>query len=223
MALLAFQQALCELIASPGLCLAVRDDAAPFLGRYELSPRERERLQDVVWQRGMSTTCSLHRSNRVTPLYTLLHYTCVVLGPNFQRLLDAYWADAELRDLEFKHEIYRFASFVKERLTSGALDDPFVREILDFELAVNELRFAPRRKIMEQVGDTEPAGAVHPLVRVVRFDHDPAEVLTSLARGVVPRGLPPSESYLVLNAIGEELSVVAVDPETARALTRSES
>lgn len=202
MTLLAFQQALCELIASPHLCLEVRGDAEPFLAHYDLTPRERERLREIVWQRGMSVTCSLHRSNRVTPLYTLLHYTCVALGEELQPLLDDYWADAELRDLEFQHEIYRFAAFVKQRT-----DDPLVRELLEFELAMNELRFAPRRKILEQLGDEAIDDDRHPLVRVVHFTHSPADVLQALAQGVVPRDLPESESDLVLSAIDDDVRV----------------
>jgi hypothetical protein len=196
MAMLEFQRALCELIASPALCLAVREDPTAFLGRFDLTPREQQRLRDVVWQRGMSTTCSLYRSNRVTPLYTLLHSTCMVLGRDLHRMLDAYWASTELRDLEFRHEIDHFAHFLQLRLAAGDITSPFVREILEFEVAVNHLRFAPKRKPHED-----------PLVRVVRFDHDPALLLTSLARGVVPVVLPKAESYVVLRADGEDLRV----------------
>jgi hypothetical protein len=199
MAMLAFQQALCELIASPALCREVREDATAFLGRFDLSPREQQRLREVVWQRGMSTTCSLYRSNRVTPLYTLLHSTCMVLGRDLHRMLDAYWASSELRDLEFRHEIDHFAHFLKQRLAAGEIASPFVREILEFEVAVNHLRFAPKR--------TQRDG---PLVRVVRFHHDPALLLTSLARGVVPVVLPLAEHAVVLRTDGEQLRVEVV-------------
>jgi hypothetical protein len=214
MTLPAFQRALCELIASPELCLAVRADGAEFFSRYDLSQRERERLRDVVWQRGMSTNCTLYRSNRVTPIYTLLHYTCVVLGERLKDTLDAYWASTDLRDLQFRSEIDRFARFLRGRIANGALADPYLEETLAFELAVNELRFAPRRAILGSVvgegGDR--AADLQPLTRIVCFRHDPHVVLQELAQGRVPRGLPEAETYLLLSMADSELSVHALDP-----------
>jgi len=107
MTLAAFQQALCDLIASPDLSLAARAGTADVFGRYDLSDRERVRLVQIVWQAGMSTNCTLYRSNRVTPIYTLLHHTCFILGDRFKHELDDYWEATELRDLEFKREIER--------------------------------------------------------------------------------------------------------------------
>jgi hypothetical protein len=213
MTLPAFQQALCQLIASPELCVDAREDASPFLSQFDLTERERERLQDIVRQRGMSLNCTLYRSNRITPLYTLLHYTCVVLGDELKGHLDAYWRDAELHDLEFEQEIHRFARFLRERTS-----DPLVIEVLDFEMALNELRFAPRRRILEEIGESEDGDAyvVHPLVRVVRFEHEPGELLDALARGEVPRDKPRSEFFLVLSAIEPELSAHVVGNRPSR-------
>jgi hypothetical protein len=210
----AFQQALCDLIASPELCVAVRADGSEFFGRYDLSARERDRLHAIVWQRGMATSCTLYRSNRVTPIYTLLHYTCLVLGDRLKETLDAYWAATELRDLQFKNEIERFASFLRERIATGALADAYVEEVLDFELAVNELRFAPRRAILGRIRDAGavPAPAARELTRIVRFCHDPSVVLNALAEGRVPHGLPEQETVLLLSVENDELSVHAVDP-----------
>jgi hypothetical protein len=214
MTLAAFQQALCQLIASPELCVDARADAAHFLSQFDLTERERGRLQDIVRQRGMSLNCTLYRSNRITPLYTLLHSTCVVLGDELKDHLDAYWRDAELRDLEFEQEIHRFARFLRPRTS-----DPLVLEVLDFELALNELRFAPRRRILSEMnGGHDPGYVVHPLVRVVRFEHDPHEVLDALARGEIARNLPRSEFFLVLSAIDAELRAIELSPPDARVL-----
>ena len=226
MTLPAFQQALCELIASPDLCLEVRAGTAGFLDRYDLSPRERDRLLDIVWQRGMSTNCTLYRSNRVTPVYTLLHYTCMVLGDALKDALEQYWAGATLRDLEFKHEIHRFAHFLRTRIATSEIVDPFLEEVLDFELAVNELRFAPRREILRQLGDrggdagSLTHGPLHPLARVVRFRHDPTALLDSLAHGRVPRELLETEAYLLLSVVDGGLSATALEPEAGRRLWR---
>ncbi len=222
MTLAAFQQALCELIRSPEACLDVRAGGAGFLGGYELSPRERARLEDIVWQRGMSTNCTLHRMNRVTPIYTLLHYTCLVLGDALQDTLEDYWAASALHDLEFKHEIHRFARFLRDRVERAASADPFVLEVLEFEIAVNELRFAPRRDILAGLqrrgGDARDTPGIHPLMRVVRFRHDPAALLASLAGGTVPRELPEVESFLLLSRLDEELSATPLEMPLAQAL-----
>ena len=219
MTLLAFQQALCELIGSPDLCLQTREDPEPFLVRYDLSARERERLTEIVWQKGMSTNCTLYRSNRITPIYTLLHYTCVTLGDRLGATLDAYWAATELRDLEFKHEIHRFARFLGDQIEQGAIADPFLAEVLEFEIALNELRFAPRRAILRQLARQIGTASqsqdlrIHPLMRVVRFRHEPALLLDALARGRVPRELPDAESYLLLSVLGEGVTVHGLEPE----------
>jgi hypothetical protein len=224
MTLLAFQRALCELIASPELCLRVREDPRSFLSSYDLSTRERERLTDIVWQRGMSTNCTLYRSNRVTPIYTLLHYTCVALGDRLPSTLDAYWAATHLRDLEFKQEIHRFGRFLDQQIEQGAILDPFVAEVLEFELALNDLRFAPRREILRQL--RQPPGdaprpqdlEMHPLTRVVRFQHEPAVLLDALAQGHLPRQLPRAESFLLLSVVDEAVTVSALEPESGSRL-----
>jgi hypothetical protein len=232
MALQDFQRALCDLIGSPELCTRLRRASASqvtaragvssVLGDYDLSPRERERLLDIVWQRGMSTNCTLYRSNRVTPIYTLLHQTCVVLGARLKATVDAYWAETALSDLEFKREIDRFGAFLKQQLANGVLTDPLLEEVLDLELAMSALRFAPRRKILAHLS-TASSGSHdrlyrHPLVRVVHFRHDPAEVLGALARGEGPRGLPARESYLLLSMIDESLAVTELPARAGRLL-----
>jgi hypothetical protein len=224
MTLPAFQQALCTLIGSPQLCLEVRAGGAEFLDQYELSPRERDRLRDLVWQRGMSTNCTLYRSNRVTPVYTLLHYTCMALGERLKDNLEQYWAHAALRDLEFKHEIHRFAHFLKARIATSAIVDPFLEEILNFELAVNELRFAPRRELLRRLAGRDAAMVsssdlrMHPLTRVVRFRHAPADLLGSLAQGRVPRDLPETEAFLLLSVVTDSLTATILEPTLGRPL-----
>ena len=65
MSVASFQQALCDLIASPRLCRALRAAPEEVLANYELSARERARLCEVVWQRDMlRRDCSLYRANR---------------------------------------------------------------------------------------------------------------------------------------------------------------
>jgi len=227
MTLAAFQRALCDLIRSPDMCLDLRASADGVLTSYDLSARERSRLLDIVWQRGMSTNCTLYRSNRVTPIYTLLHNTCMVLGDDLKDTLEAYWAASDLHDLEFKHEILRFSHFVKDQVQASVIVDPFIEEVLEFEVAVNELRFAPRREVLRRLQaqevreDTPTRLQVHPLTRVVWFRHEPVELLGWLARKRVPRELPETESFLLLSRVDEDdLSARTLEPKSGRLLIR---
>ena len=219
MTLAGFQRALCDLIASPALCLACRDDSGGVLDRYNLTPRERRRIIEVVWQSGMSTNCTIYRSNRVTPLYTLLNLTCFLLGEALAHEVDLFWQSGRSVDAQYGAEIERFGCFLKERLRVGALGDPFLEEVLDFELAAYALQFCPRRQIfreLKRASTTSKDGAVrlHPLVRVVRFRHDPATVLERLAdQALPPYDLPQGEFFVVLSVIDGPLEMRSVGAE----------
>jgi hypothetical protein len=182
MSLRDFQRALCDLIASPRLCLRMRERPEEVLARYELTPREARRLTSVVWQRGMSVNCTLYRVNRVTPVYSMLPLTCFLLGDALLPELETFWAEFTDTDLQYKTEIQRFAAFLHRRIEQGHVDMPCLAEVLEFELAVNELRFTSRRRILEDldrssIGDVRRAWRAHPLVRVLSFRHDPTVVL----------------------------------------------
>lgn len=221
MSLAAFQQALCELIASPPLCLAVRSDPSEFFSRHELSERERKRLFAIVWQPGMSTNCTLYRSNRVTPIYTLLHLTCVLLVDRLKDELEQYWATTDLRDLEFRPETERFAAHLRRRMTDGAIKDPFLAEILDLEIAANELRYAPRQRVLDELrqdGESREGPDLAPLMRVVRFSHDPDVLLRCLASGRRPEAVPLRECFVRLSMADGNLQTVELELEEGRAL-----
>ena len=181
-----FQRALSDLIASPDFCAQVRASPAAALAPYGLEPRERRRLQTVVWQRGMSLNCSLYRQNRVTPIYTLLQYTCLTLGERFADELELYWNSARYDEVQFALEIERFAGHLRRRMAEGDLNLPYLREILDFELAWNQLEFGYFESSDNKDGD---AATREKHVRVVRFAHNPLMLLHSFAKF----GQPPSE------------------------------
>jgi hypothetical protein len=222
----AFQVALSELVASPTLCLEVRAGAADFFGRFDLSEIERNRLLEVVWQRGMSVSCSIYRSNRITPIYTLLHFTCLLLADDLKREVEEYWISSELPDLQFKPEIERFSRFLRRRVTAGAITNPFVEEILDFELAMNELQFIPRRRILQQIRDTgagQESGQLQlsPLIRLLRFQHEPFELLEILGREQRPPDeLPRGEFLIVLSAVEERVNMKQLDTKLGEILLR---
>ncbi|HEX3151563.1 MAG TPA: hypothetical protein VHR66_26035 [Gemmataceae bacterium] len=194
------------------------------LDRYHLTPRERRRLQAVVGQRGMATNCSLYRVNRITPIYTLLPYTCFVLGDDLAREAELFWDSFADTDLQFQKEVGCFAAFLHERVRTKQLTNPFLMEVLGFELAVNELKYLPRRQIAEELCRREhsnPSGPLqlHPLIRIVPFRHEPAQMLHALAQMVLPSfDFPTNDYFLLLDAAGEELDVKRIDPSVGRVL-----
>jgi hypothetical protein len=220
MSLKSFQRALCDLIASPRLCLALRTDPDAILDRYELSALERKRLITVVWQRGMSTNCTLYRSNRVTLIYTLLNYTCTALGTQFGTLIDQFWEAKDYQDGQFKSEVERFGVFLRQRIAAGVVISPFAGELLDFELARNELEFTPRKQVLRKIAHLGPPSAdtpcrLHPLARLVRFRHDPAVLLSAVAGGAMPPpNLPVTETLVVVSVVDGHLRVMQLASAT---------
>jgi len=228
MTLLAYQQALCDLIASPRLCLEARADPEAALSSYDLAPRERRRLAAVVRQPGMSTSCTLHRVNRITPIYSYLSLTCFLLGDRLIREVEAFWSQGKPSDLQFGPESERFGRFLKRRLRAGSVRDPYLEEVLDFELAVNRLqamsREGSRLPVAPAIGDRQPEfpsspSGLHPLVSVVRFRHEPLSLLEALSRGRRPDPEPERGRYFVaLDASGGDLELTQVEPEVAEKL-----
>jgi hypothetical protein len=217
-----FQQALCDLIASPQLCLQVRVDPDGALAGYDLSERDRRRLKAVSLQPGMSVNCTLYRVNRITPLYSMLPRSCLLLGDGLSEHASAFW-DSQATDMQFGPEIERFAEFLRGRVADGAVRSPYLLEVLDFELAVNALRFAPRQRLIAELEERQAGDRweLHPLLRVVPFAHDPSALLAALAQG----GAPPDELehgdfHLLLDATGPELELRSIDPRLGRALER---
>lgn len=228
MTLLAYQQALCDLIASPQLCLNARRDIDDALSAYDLEPRELMRLSAVVQQPGMSTSCTLHRVNRITPIYSYLSLTCFLLGDRLIGEMESFWSQGKPSDLQFGPESERFARFLKQRLEAGALRDPYLAEILDLEIAVNRLRALSREGGQVLSSSATDSGwsdsassrpVPHPLVSVVSFRHEPLSLLEALSRGRRPEPEPKHGRYFVaLDARDGDLKLSEVEPEVAAAL-----
>ena len=168
--------------------------------------------------------CSMYRSNRITPIYTLLNFTCFLLGADFKKEIDEYWRSSQLPDLQFKEEIERFGRYLKGRITAGAITNPFVEEVLDFELSMNELQFVPRQKIICQIQRAPARGEVgafrlNPLIRVLLFRHEPFEVIDLLRQGRAPSDeLPRGEFFVVLSAVAEQIDMKRLDANLATVL-----
>ena len=118
----AFQRAYADLAGSPKLCLAVRADPAAALASYDLDARERDRLARAVWQRGMDANCTLYRVTRITALDAVLPLTLALIRPTLRALLDAYWEDQPVHDVQFVREAARFIAWLEAH--PSALPEP---------------------------------------------------------------------------------------------------
>ena len=142
MSMAAFQRAYADLAASPRLCLAVRADPVAALAPYDLDARERGRLAQAVWQRGMDANCTLYRSTRITALNTVIPLTLGLIRPVLRAVLDAYWEGHPVHEVRFVQETARFIEWLETR--RSLLPDP-ADEIIAFarrELADEEARAA---------------------------------------------------------------------------------
>lgn len=206
MTLLAYQQALCDIVASPELCLRLRREPESVLAGYDLSEKECRRLETVVRQPGMSTSCTLYRVNRMTPLSGYLPLTCRLLGDELVHEAELFWAESPPDDLHFRREPERFARFLEQRVASGAIADPYLLEVLRFELAVNRLHVATRAED-------------DPLTAVVHFDHEPIVLLGCLADRRRPDPEPTrGEFFVLLDATGGEIRLSEGEPALAQRL-----
>jgi hypothetical protein len=196
----------------------MQDDPESVLNRYHLSPRDRRRLINLVQQRGMSVNCTLYRFNRITPLYTLLPLTAFVLGDEFIHEAEAFWGHTD-SDPRFRQKLDRFGEFLIERIRQGKIESPLVNEVLTFELATNELRFAQRREILDELKSSSESTTIsrrvrlHPLTRLVPFRREPATLLRFLKeRRPLPYKLVEGDFWLLLDVLDDELRVRKIDP-----------
>ena len=118
-----FQQAMCDLIASPQLCRAVRRDPSVLGSAYELTDREARRLVTLARDDGMTAACSLYRANRLAPLAMNVPRTCRALGTLLRPLVDEFWTMHTETNVHFYVEAERFCRFLEARIASG-LDVP---------------------------------------------------------------------------------------------------
>jgi hypothetical protein len=138
----AFQSALAELTASPALCRAVRADPGLLTARFDLTPREADRLRGIVGSKGMEANCILYRANRLAPVALNCPDLCRAMGADLlEEAFTAYWEAERRTDVHFLVETDRFCRFLSRRrdLPDG------VRAPLEREHAVVAARLAASR------------------------------------------------------------------------------
>jgi hypothetical protein len=226
----AFQRAMCDLIASPDLCIALIQSPDEVLGRYDLSERDRKRLVEVVQQPGMLVNCSLYRANRLSPIYNLVPHTCFLLGNALLDEATEFWKDFSETRLQFHDEVKQFGDFLRRRLETSSLQNPMLAEVIDYELALNEFRYTSRLEVLARLElHTTIAGEskgvrLHPLIRVLLFRHEPRRLLEFLEeRRPPPYDLAEGEFWLLLDGKGEEVEIKLIDPGVGRLLAAIEA
>jgi hypothetical protein len=218
----AFQQAMCDLIASPDLCMELIESPEEVLGRYDLSARDRKRLVEVVQQPGMFVNCSLYRANRLSPIYNLAPHTCFLLGNALLDEATEFWKDFRETRLQFHEEVQRFGDFLRRRVEMGFVQNPMLIEVLEYELALNEFRYSPRLDVLARLetvaGESEHV-QLHPLIRVLLFRHEPRRLLEFLdERRPPPYELAEGEFWVLLDGKSEEVETKLIDPYVGRLL-----
>jgi hypothetical protein len=209
MSLLAFQLALTDLAASPALCARVAANADEALAGYDLTPVERRRLASAVTQRGMAVNWSLYRYNRITTLVSILPGTIHLLGTEVRDIADEFWAE-QPAERNMSRELEHFADWMRRAIARGRVSSPFLPAVLEFEMARYEVAVLPRARLRAEVAaarERAPGGplALHPLVRVAAFAHEPQALLGRLAvRSPLPyTDIPEGEFYVILDCRGD--------------------
>ena len=225
MSLLGFQRAMAELAASPELCRAVRASPEEALAGHDLTPLERRRVASAAAQPGMVVNCTLHRSNRISSILALLPLTVHLVGAELRRVADGFWAEHPNPDFTTRRELHRFGVFLRRALDEGTLEQPFLREVVNFELHQYDLGMLPRKRTLaavEEAAARNPDGpvALHPMVRVARFGHDPAVLLPRvMAKEPLPYAdVPEGEFYLLMDVRGEERQILPMELAWGRVL-----
>lgn len=220
-----FQQAMCDLVASPDLCGQLLQSPEEVLSRYDLSDRDRRRLVEVVQQPGMVVNCSLYRANRLTPIYNLLPHTCFLLGDTLMNEATEFWNSFEETLLQFDEEVERFGDFLRHRIELGVQRNPLLAEVLEYELVVNKFRFAARLEILASLESAKSAAcksnliSLHPLIRVLQFSYEPSKLLELLSeRRSPPYELAQGEFWLLLDGRGEEVGTKLISTDIGRLL-----
>jgi hypothetical protein len=178
----AFQAAFVKLVADPEFRAAVRNGHLPD-GLVDAT--ERAHLAQLAAQPGIAAMRVVYRGFRLNKVLAMLPMTGRLLGDRaLHDALELYWRDTPSGSFYYFEEAGRFCDHLWDRIESGDLDVPLLRDVLLFEQASIRLRHA--------------AGEGKELLIQVEFEHHPS-FLEALAQG---RPLPPSVPPSTTAALG---------------------
>jgi hypothetical protein len=187
----AFQAAVARLVVDPAFRDRVRAIGAAALDG-ELTSIEQQRVMSIVDEKGLDATRTLHKSFRLTKLYSTLPLTRQLLGPNrLAKEIGSFWEATPSDSHYFLDESIAFCDFLRKRLRSG-LRIKHLEEIVTYERANLNLR---RARIEPEV----------PKPEIVRFRYDPIILFEQLVKGKHPRAVPERACTMIgrVNQEGE--------------------
>lgn len=169
----------------------------------------------MVSQRGMRTNYMLYQMNRLTPLTMFMGYTLKILHPQLMSVLHRFWAAYPQTSFQFRDEVAFFSAFLKKQLAEGALDLPYLEDVLRMEDALNHIRFDQE----ETSYANDDFFTLHPLARIVYMEHDAHLLIEAMVTydASQPPVVPEAGGYYVLYFNGR-LKAYPVDAPAAEAL-----
>lgn len=220
MSLKSFQLALAEIISNPKTGKAYLNDPALLDRKYTLTDTERNRLVHMLQQKGMRINYMLYQTNRMTPLSIFMPYTLKSLRPQLLGLVQEFWAAYPKTPFQFKEEIALFSSFLKQKMLLNGLEAPYLEDLILLEDTLNDIRFAESK----EVDATEESSFVlHPAVRVISTEYDPALLASAMVtyNPSAPAPLIPLADSPFLMKYITQLEFYPVDADIAVNLTES--
>ena len=192
MTLAAYQDAFGRMVLSPALCLRARSEGEAAFAGFEMDAAERARLLHIARQPGMRITCILARANRLSSLVGALPLSCELLKPQLGDIVDRYWSDWPMADLQSLPAGLAFAQYLADEIEAGRVVARFAADVLRYERAWLELQLATHTDGPHRSGDSA--------LRELPFAFDPMPLFEALAAGEpVPALLPEKPTTLVLD------------------------
>ena len=115
MSLEGFYRGLGALASNPDLVRRSRDGDFSWVGAFDLSPLELDRLRIMASDDGMAVTCSLYRSNRLTALVRTVPTVVEALGTRLGEVVTEFWIATPRSDMQFRTEGAGFCDFARSR------------------------------------------------------------------------------------------------------------
>ncbi len=134
MSLEAYQTAFARMTLDPKLVRRILNEGEAALSAYDLTPRELRRLTAIAQQPGMKVNCTLARANRLTAITGLLPRTCELLIDELRGLLDRFWDEHTMSDLQMLPAGLEFAAFLEREIAAGRVANPAAAETLAEEV-----------------------------------------------------------------------------------------
>jgi hypothetical protein len=200
MTLAAYQDAFARMVLSPALCLRARSDGEAALAGFDLDAAERSRLLHIARQPGMRITCILARANRLSSLVGALPLTCELLKPELGAIIDRYWDEKPMADLQSLPAGLVFAQHLADEIAAGRITARFAADVLRYERARLELQLATH----VHAADAGGGGSRGDAVRTLAFAFDPSPLFEALVAGEeAPAALPGTPTTVVLDFRGD--------------------